>query len=568
MNRNRLPAGVETGGGRAKGFGIGEPLGEGRYAELFSGFSWEVPTAFNIATACVDSQPANSLALVDVRPDGSVQRYTFGDVVTLTNRLANALAGLGVRSEHRVAIALPQRIETALAYLALFKLEAIAVPLSPLLGEDAIRFRILDSDATAVVTTTQHVDRIASITEPIGGICVITTGPSTAPHRDFWDIIGAASARFKMPATPAERPCLLIYTSGTTAAPKGALHAHRALLGHMPGFDLSHDFYPQVGDLFWTPADWAWIGGLMDALLPSLLHGTPIIAAERDKFDPHWAVQFLAQHRVRNVFFPPTALKMMRHVNAETSAVQLRTIMCGGESLGEEMLEWTRGKLGVTVNEIYGQTECNYVVGNCASAWDVRPGSMGRPYPGHNVRVLDATDSQVPDGEIGEIAVGAPDPVMFLEYWKNPDATRDKFTQDGKWLLTGDLAARDAEGYLWFQGRNDDVINSAGYRIGPAEVEGCLMRHPAVGMAAVIGVPDPIRGEAVKAFVQLVEGQQATPALEDEIRQIVKDRLAAYLYPRYIEFVADLPLTTTGKIRRSVLRERERDGGSGAPART
>ncbi|MDH4248788.1 MAG: AMP-binding protein, partial [Deltaproteobacteria bacterium] len=373
---------------------------------------------------------------------------------------------------------------------------------------------------------------------------------------------------FQSVDTHADDPAVLIYTSGTTGNPKGALHAHRVLIGHLPGFELSHDFLPQPGDRFWTPADWAWIGGLMDALLAAWYHAVPMVAYRGPGgFDPERAFWLMSRQGVRNAFIPPTALKMMAQVPEPLTRnpCALRSIMSGGEALGAETLAWAENTLGVRINEIYGQTEINYIVGNCAPLWPVRPGSMGRPYPGHTVAVVDASGTPVPPGVVGEIAVRRDnDPVFFLEYWNQPRATREKFI--GPWGLTGDLAECDPEGYLWFKGRKDDVIISAGYRIGPAEVEAALQRHPAVGLAAVVASPDPVRGHIVKAFVRPRPGFSPTTELAVEIKNFVKERLARHEYPREIEFLQEFPLTTTGKIRRKDLRtlEEARKGEKGA----
>jgi acetyl-CoA synthetase len=350
---------------------------------------------------------------------------------------------------------------------------------------------------------------------------------------------------------------LIIYTSGTTGPPKGALHAHRVLLGHLPGVELPHEFFPQPGDLFWTPADWAWIGGLIDVLLPAWHHGVPVLAHRMAKFEPERAYRLMARHGVRNVFMPPTALKLMRQAGRAPGghSCRLRTLASGGETLGEGLLDWGRATFGLTINEFYGQTECNLVSGNCAGILPVRPGSMGRPIPGHVVEIASDDGAGLPVGEIGNIGIRRPDPVMFLEYWGDPAATRAKFA--GELLLTGDLARKDNDGYVWFVGRADDVITSAGYRIGPGEVEECLMRHPKVALAAVVGVPDPIRTEIVKAFVVLKAGGMASDALAREIQDFVKARLAAHEYPRTVEFVDSLPMTATGKIRRGELKDRE-----------
>jgi acetyl-CoA synthetase len=303
-------------------------------------------------------------------------------------------------------------------------------------------------------------------------------------------LLEKAGTSFTAVDTRADDPALIIYTSGTTGPPKGALKAHRTLIGNVPGFVHSHDFFPRAGDLFWSPADWAWTGGLMDALLPSLMFGVPILGY-RGRFDAERAYYLIEKYGVRNSFLFPTALKMMmKAVPAprQKYALNIRSIMSAGESVGVTVFEWAKEHLGVTINEMFGQTEINYVVGNCQSAWPAKPGSIGRPYPGHRVAVIDDQGGELPRGELGEIAVKKDhDPVFFLEYWKNPQATKDKFI--GDWGCTGDQARMDEDGYLWYQGRSDDLIKSAGYRIGPAEIESCLVKHPAVLNAAVIGKP-------------------------------------------------------------------------------
>jgi acetyl-CoA synthetase len=375
---------------------------------------------------------------------------------------------------------------------------------------------------------------------------------------DYQHLLAPASEAFTPVATAAEDPALLIYTSGTTGPPKGALHAHRVLLGHLPAIECYHEYFPKPEDRFWTPADWAWIGGLYDVLFPSWHYGVAVVAHRLRKFDAAHALDLMARHRVRNAFLVPTMLKMLRQI-AEPRRhydVRLRTIFTGGEPVGEEVIRWCRAALGVTPNEGYGQTEVNLVLGNCAGLMPVKPGSMGRPIPGHVVEVVDTAGQPVPVGEIGEVAVRRPDPVMFLGYWQNPRATEEKFI--GDWALTGDLARKDDDGYFWFVGRKDDVISSGGYRIGPGEIEDCLAGHAAVAVATVVGSPDPVRGEIVKAFVQLREGVRPTPELARELAEYVRTRLSAHEYPREIEFINELPMTTTGKVRRRDLRELER----------
>jgi len=375
---------------------------------------------------------------------------------------------------------------------------------------------------------------------------------------DFQALLQKSSSKFECLDTLADDPALIIYTSGTTGAPKGALEAHRLLIGNLSGFVHSHDFFPQPGDVFWSPADWAWAGGLFDALLPTWAFGLPILGY-RGKFEAERAYYLLEKYGIRNSFLFPTALKLMMKAFPEPKrkySLNLRSIMSAGESVGVTVIEWAREHLGVTINEMFGQTEINYVVGNCQAAWPVKPGSIGRPYPGHRVAVIDETGLEAKRGELGEIAVDRRgDPVFFLEYWKNPQATKDKFI--GDWGCTGDQGRMDEDGYLWYQGRSDDVIKSAGYRIGPAEIESCLVKHPAVANAAVIGKPDETRGAIVKAFVVLQPGQQPSASLIEQIQAHVRGRLAPYEYPREIEFIDALPMTTTGKVQRKELRKRE-----------
>jgi acetyl-CoA synthetase len=531
------------------------------YESVCAAFRWDLPRHFNIAQVCVDRHPRQNLGLIEVE-NGRVRQYTFGHLSDSSNRLANALAGLGLETQDRVGIVMPQGLGTAIAHLAIYKLRAIAVPLTVLFGPEALRHRLTDSGARFVLA---HPSRLEAVEEAVRGTetRIIVDGRAAAPHLSLGRAMEAASSQRSIAATDRDLPAVLIYTSGTTGPPKGALHAHRVLLGHLPGFDLSHDGFPRPGDCLWTPADWAWIGGLMDALLPTWFHGRPVVAAPRTGFEPDWAVRLIGEHGIRNVFLPPTALKIMRQADVRLDSSSLRSAMSGGESLGPTALEWARERLGVSVNEIYGQTEANYVVGNSQALWPVQPGSMGRPYPGHHVAIMDTAGAPVPAGVLGEVTVRAPDPVMFLGYWQNEAATAEKI-RDG-WLRTGDIARADERGNLWFHSRADDLISSAGYRIGPGEIEECLLQHPAVRLAAVVGVPDELRGEAIKAFIELADGHTPSPTLEEDIQQFVRQRLAAYEYPRQVEIVESIPRTATGKIRRGALKERPTRRSPGAP---
>jgi acetyl-CoA synthetase len=370
--------------------------------------------------------------------------------------------------------------------------------------------------------------------------------------------IEPARDSFENVDTAADDPAFLNFTSGTTGNPKGALQAHRSMLGHMPGAEMGFDLFPQPGDCMWSPADWAWLAGLMDVLMPAWFHGVPVLTFRAPRFDPEQAFAMMGRHRVRTTLLTPTMLRVMRQIPdpVKRYGLDLRTIISGGESVGKELHEWSAGALGAPINEMFGQTECNLVLASNGKMMPVKPGSMGRAVPGHVAGIVDDAGQPVPAGTIGNLAFRSPDPVMMLEYWQSPEATRNKYA-DG-WLITGDLAQCDEDGYFWFHGRADDVITSAGYRIGPSEIEDALARHPAVVMAAAVGVPDPVRTESIKAFVILKEGMSPSPALVEEVRNFVREHLAKHEVPRDIEFVATLPMTTTGKILRRELRDAER----------
>lgn len=531
------------------------------YDEVYGRFQWHVPQSYNIGTDICDKWASqhDRLALIYERGQGNAEEYTFRQIRDLSNRLANGLRAHGIQRGDRVGILLGQSPETAISHVAIYKLGAIAIPLFTLFGTEALEYRLTNSAARGLITDAANLPKILEIRDKLTElqVVIVTDGEMPDSVLSFRKLVENGSTEFDPVRTNANDPALIIYTSGTTGPPKGALHAHRVVLGHLPGVEFPHDFFPQEGDRFWTPADWAWIGGLIDALFPSWHHGVPVVAYRARKFDPEEAFHLIAKHSIRNAFMPPTALKLMRQVKDPRSrhSYAMRSIGSGGETLGSELLDWGKEVLGVTINEFYGQTECNLVVANCAEIMEIRPGAMGKPVPGHAVEVVDESGTPQPAGVSGEVAIKRPDPVMFLEYWGNPEATHGKFI--GDWCLTGDLARKDEDGYLWFVGRKDDVITSAGYRIGPAEIEDCIIKHPAVSMVAVIGAPDPVRTEIVKAFVILKPGVEESTELGSEIQNFVKVRLAAHEFPREIEFVTELPMTATGKIMRKELRKME-----------
>lgn len=558
------------------------------YDSLHNHFDWQVPEHFNIAHVCMRrwaEQPATATrtAVIACAPGCDPRHHRYGELLDQANRLSNALAALGVQRGDRVAIVLPQRFETAVAYMAVLQLGAVGMPLSQLFGPDALEYRLHDSEAVVAICDQPSLPALLGVRErcPLLRAVIGLDGDGTPEGMradlDWTELLAQESADFAPVNTRADEAAVLIYTSGTTGNPKGALIPHRALIGNLSGFVCSQNWFgfdpfdaavPSKA-VFWSPADWAWTGGLMDALLPTLYFGRPIVGYN-GRFAPQLAFELMQQHGVTHSFLFPTALKaMMKAVPRvqPTYRLKLQALMSAGEAVGDAVFAYCREQLGVTVNEMFGQTEINYIVGNCARLWPAKPGSMGKGYPGHRVAVIDDDGKECAVGVPGDVAVhrldvhGEPDPVFFLGYWKNESATRAKYTGDpsNSWCRTGDLATRDADGYLWYQGRADDVFKAAGYRIGPSEIENCLVKHPAVANAAVVPKPDAERGAVVKAYVVLALGFVGDDALVKALQAHVKGMLAPYEYPKEIEFIDALPMTTTGKVQRRVLRLQEEE---------
>jgi len=546
---------------------MAEQLNTDQYDQLYQHYRWHVPDDFNIAYWCC-TRWANESDRVAIYMDDELHGdsvITYAQLQLSANQLSHSMIALGVTRGTRVAIVMPQRAEVAIAHIACHQVGAIAMPMSVLFGPDALEYRLQDSAASLVITDQAGLPNITAIRDRCPALTHVMVVDGHGENTlDWHDLLQQQPTHFTPVATKSTDPALLIYTSGTTGSPKGALMPQSALVGNLTGFVASQNWFPLTDDVFWSPADWAWTGGLMDALLPTLYFGMPIVAS-RSRFSAEHAFRLMEKYRVTNSFLFPTALKMMMKAVPQPRLqyqLALRAIMSAGEAVGDAVFDWTQTALGVTVNEMFGQTEANYIVGNSAEKWPARPGSMGRPYPGHRVAVIDDDGKTVKAGDTGEVALhrldmhGHPDPVIFLGYWNNAQATTDKYS--GDWLRTGDLAQIDADGYLWYRGRADDMFKSAGYRIGPSEIENCLVKHTAVANAAVVPKPDADRGNLIKAFVVLTEGTLRSAgndtALITELQQHVRGLLAPYEYPKEIEFIDALPMTTTGKVQRRVLR--------------
>ena len=531
--------------------------------DVAAAFRWDLPENYNIAVEACDRHAEltpDKVALLRWSDAAEPVATTYGELRDASNRLANHLVSLGIKQGDRVAIILPQSVEAAISHIAIYKAGMIAVPLARLFASDAIEFRLKRAGVVAVISNEEGLAKIKPVRENLTEMqfLISTDGGADGQGAAFHDLLAASDPHFVPARTGPASPALIIFTSGTTGPPKGALHGHRVLAGHLPGVQTHHEFMPKPGDVAWTQADWAWAGGLLNVLLPCLTLGVPVVYGGLERFDPEKAFRLISEMKVRNAFIPPTALRLMKTVEKprERFSFDLRTLGSGGESLGRDTYEWAQRELGITVNEFYGQTECNLVLSSCSKLGVSRAGAIGKAVPGHNVAVVSPDGRLCKPGERGEVAVKRPDPVMFLEYWQDPEATARKFI--GDWMLTGDQCVVDDDGYFHFVGRDDDIINSAGYRVGPGEIEDCLVSHPAVRLAAAVGKPDALRTEIIKAYVVLADGYSPSTELAQEIREHVKRRMAANIYPREVAFVEEIPLTTTGKVIRRVFREMAR----------
>jgi acetyl-CoA synthetase len=520
-----------------------------RYAEIRAQHEWRVPDRYNIAADCCEKHPREKLAMVHERFDGHVRELTWGELQDLSNQAAHLLESHGVGRGDRVAVVLPPTPETAAIFFGTWKLGALLLSMSVLYGDDGIAHRLDDSEPRVLVTDAANAPRFAA-----SGVPVLVLTP---------ELLAEHPAAHGTVDTAADDPAQLYYTSGTTGLAKGIVHAHRYLLAHEE-FVYCHEV--EEGERFHGMGEWAWAAGIAPLLGPWRLGAVQCVYQREGGFDPQKQLDFLSRHEVTNVFTTPTAMRAMMAVDGagRRYPCRFRRVCSAGEPLNPEAIRWFRDQYGVTVLDYYGLTESYPLVANFP--WmEVREGSMGRPMPGWDVRILDEDENEVAPGERGEICLRArSNPHYPLGYWRNDDAARETF--GGDWFHTKDAATADEDGYIWYAGRADDVIISAGYRIGPFEVESICIEHPAVREAAAVASPDERRGAVVKAFVVLAAGYEPSDELADEISQFVRRRLSQYAYPRKIEFVDDLPKTLTGKIRRIELREREQRPVPAAPS--
>ncbi|EAL69307.1 hypothetical protein DDB_G0276321 [Dictyostelium discoideum AX4] len=547
------------------------------YEEAYKSFKWDIPEYFNIGQEICDKHAndpnkMNHIAIKHIiDEDKNISKeYTFKDLQTKSNQLANKYKEIGLKKRDRVGVLLSQGFECALSHTTTLRSGMITMPLFTLFGPEALEFRLSNSSTSCVLTDLENLEKLLGILPCLPNLKKIivfgTLSENFKNNSHYGNLIEEwndkisenYSKEFEAIKSKSDDEAVIIFTSGTTGNPKGCLHAHRVLLGHLPGVQFPQNNFPNrksTNDyIFYTPADWAWIGGLFDVLIPSLYYGVTVLAHRMTKFEPKKICKLLIDNKVDTAFLPPSALKIMKQQEEQLklTPVNMTSIGSGGESLGEKLLQWGKEQFNVEIAEFYGQTEANLLVGNCPSVFPIKNGSIGKPIPGHIVEIIDSNGMILPIDQVGDIALKTPDPVAFLTYWNNDKAAKKKM--NGDWLVTGDLGRKDSDGYIWYVGRDDDIINSSGYRIGPSEIENCLLKHPSVSNVGVVGVPDEIRGEIVKAFIVLNPSYSKSDQLKKDIQNYVKTILSAHEYPREIEFINELPTTTTGKIIRKDLR--------------
>ncbi|MDD9879145.1 MAG: AMP-binding protein [Magnetovibrio sp.] len=540
------------------------------YAAAHGGFQWEIPETFNFGTDVVDrwARDPDKLALIWCDGDGNEKRYTFAEMAALTDRFASLLTARGVGKGERVIVMLPRIPEWQIAVVGCLKMGAVPIPCVTMLTEGDVAYRIDHAGAAAAVTTRDHAAKIGA---GHGLKARISVGGGDEIDDDGWEDFAAGLAAqpdgFAAPAIGAEDPAILYYTSGSTGKPKGVLHAARALFT----WRVSAWYWLTLEetDVIWCTADTGWskagtsiLFGPWSCGAAALFHDGP--------FDPATRFDLLARYGVSVFCAAATELRqlILKDV-AGRDLSALRLTVSAGESVNPEVVVRWQEMTGGLLLDGYGQTETLMTVMNYP-ALAVKPGSMGKPLPGTEAAILaDGADTFLGADQAGRLAIRCPNPQIMLGYWRDPEQTAaTRTTIDGvEWFVTGDTAWADADGYLFYDGRDDDVINSAGYRIGPMEVENALMEHPAVMECAAVGSPDADRGEVVKAFVVLAAGHAGSDALVRELQDFCKAQTAPYKYPRRIAFVDDLPKTVTGKIQRRKLRDAEyaKSAGDEAP---
>ena len=535
------------------------PVGES-YEDICRKFSWQIPEYFNIADAVCDrwADDTTRIAMTHENLDGSVKNFTFSEIKRYSNQFANLLNSLGLEQGDRALVLLTQSPECAISHVACFKSGIVSCLASVLFGPDAIQHRLTSTNAKVCITNKANLSKVQNIR----GACpwlehIVVVDDDLPSHAlSLWGSIADQSDTFDNVKTLSEDTAWISFTSGTTGQPKGVLMPHRILLGNKPLFEYYYDYGPREGDTLWSPADWAWIAGLINILLVGWYSGCRVVSTDMEGFNAEAAFRILGQHDITVSLLTPTVLKLMRQIDSEESPeLQLRVVLSGGEAVGKELALWADGRFGLTICEGFGQTECNGMIGTNPRLMAVRHGSLGKAMPGSVCAIVDDDGNEVERGVQGNIAIKRPHPAMFSGYLNNPEATEGKFIND--WMITGDLGEQDEDGFLWFHGRTDDVITSSGYRIGPTEIEDCLLKSPAVQLAAVIGVPDETRTELIKAFIVVSENTDPTDALAESLKELVRENLAKHEVPRLIEFVDSLPMTTTGKIMRRTLRDQE-----------